>query len=750
MRYRRLWIPTAIACILHIAYGHARAGDAEVIRFQKGPNRWTLRTASSATVLAVGDDGTLLTAHEGPPADPFAVAPPSLQVVAKRRYPPITVPTRGGFPTAAPAVEVLFPDGLRDIRLFYRRHEITEQDSRPLLKIELADELYPLSVTACFRVFPDLDLIERWLVIENRGDRQLTLENAASACMMLEPGAYDLLHLTGRWADEAMPQQVPIRGSAQVLEARGLRFHQALPFFMVRPSGEVAEEQGPVWFGTLAWSGNWTMRFEPMQSGVLQILGGINFWDTAWRLGPKESFTTPVMITGFCQDGCGGASRRLHRYIRRHVLPSNLRGRLRPIGYNSWFTTYFDVNAEQQIELARQARDLGVELFVIDDGWFHGRNNDRGGLGDWWPDEKKFPYGLGPMVKTINEMGLEFGIWVEPEMVSPASELYRAHPDWVLQRPGSKPLEDRNQLVLNMARKDVQQHTIDWLAKLLQQAPISFLKWDFNRDVAEIGWPGAEPGLARETRIRFVQGVYEIHDEIRRRFPNLMIQACAGGGGRIDLGLLQRADQAWICDNTNPADRLLIQYGWSYLFPANTAEGWTTDQDWRNARPSLEYRFRSAMQGILGIGNDLRKWGPEERAIAQREIALYKQIRPTVQQGDLYRLVSPFDSNHCAMEYVAEDGSSAVVFMYNIVDVLAPAPTRRGHSDVRAAPRGPDRLRLRGLEPAATYELDVDLKATVNGETLMNRGIEWLPKNDYEARIVILRRMPQQGGGKER
>ena len=710
----------------------------EAIRFQKNPSRWYLSTAASAVVLFVGDDGSLLTAHEGPPADPFELAPPPLEVVGKRRFPQFAVPARGGFPTAAPALEVRLPDGGGDIRLRVDGYDIEPQGPAPLLRITLRDELYPLLVTACFRVFSDLDIIERWLVVENRGEGPVVIENAASACVMLEPGLYDVLHLTGRWGDEATPQQVPLRGAAQVLESRGMRTHHALPFYMVRPTGETAEEQGHTWFGTLAWSGNWVLRLEPRPTGGLQIVGGISFWDTAWRLGPGERFVTPTLVTGFCADGCGGASRRLHRHIRRHVLPAAQRDRLRPVGFNSWFATLFDVSADQQVALARLAADLGIEMFVTDDGWFAGRKDDRSGLGDWRPDPEKFPRGIAPVVQAVHEMGMEYGIWVEPEMVNPASALYWAHPEWVLQRPGGTPLEDRNQLVLNMARDDVQRYTLDWLTALLDGAAIDALIWDCNRDVAEAGWPGAEPAVAREVRIRHIEGIYTLLGEIRSRFPRLMIQACGGGGGRADLGVLARADKAWISDNTNPADRLLIQHGWSHLLPANAFECWTTDEDWRGARPSLDYRFRVAMQGVLAVSNDLRKWGPAEVAVARREIALYKRIRPVVQQGDLYRLVSPLASSRCAVQYVAEDRSAAVVFMYSIVD--AAAPVRLGSEDTRAAPRGPALLRLRGLEPEATYVLDGDLQANVSGQTLMNSGIPWLPRRDCEARIVVLKR----------
>jgi alpha-galactosidase len=299
----------------------------------------------------------------------------------------------------------------------------------------------------------------------------------------------------------------------------------------------------------------------------------------------RERFVTPTLATGFCADGCGAGSRRLHRHIRRQILPAAHRDRLRPVGFNSWFATQFDVSEDQQVALARLAADLGIEMFVTDDGWFSGRRDDRGGLGDWRPDPEKSPRGIGPVVEAVHDLGMTYGIWIEPEMVNPASTLYRAHPEWVLQRPGGTPLKDRNQLVLNMARDDVRRSPLDWLTVLLEGAVIDALIWDCNRDVAEAGRPGAEPAIAREVRIRYAEAIYALFDEIRRRFPRLMIQACGGGGGRADLGVLARADKAWISDNTNPADRLLIQHGWSHLLPANAFECWTTDEDWRGARP---------------------------------------------------------------------------------------------------------------------------------------------------------------------
>jgi alpha-galactosidase len=347
-------------------------------------------------------------------------------------------------------------------------------------------------------------------------------------------------------------------------------------------------------------------------------------------------------------------------------MPKNTVGKVRPVIYNSWYATTFNVNEKDQMALATIAKSLGVETFVIDDGWFKGRVNDKGGLGDWTVDLHKFPNGLNPMIKKINGMGLDFGLWVELEMVNPNSDLYRSHPDWVLNFPNRTRHESRNQLILNLAREDVYNYLHTSLFDLLKQHNIKYLKWDMNRALSEPGWPSAPTEMQREVRIRYVQNLYRLMDEIRKQFPDVWLENCSSGGGRVDLGMLSRTDVAWASDNTDPIDRLFIQYSYLGFFPANTMISWTTYEDAHDQQPSLAYKFDVAMSGVLGVGYDIIKWTNEEKALATEKIAKYKQIRPLIHNGILHRLISPYEHNRCALQFVSKDRKEAVLCLYNL------------------------------------------------------------------------------------
>jgi alpha-galactosidase len=374
-----------------------------------------------------------------------------------------------------------------------------------------------------------------------------------------------------------------------------------------------------VWFGTLAWSGNWKIAAEVTDFMSTRINIGLNDFDFAWNLGPGETLTTPPSFGGFTAGGFGAASRTLHDFIRNKVLP---RGQtLRKVLYNSWEATHFDVDEASQIELAKLAAEMGVELFVMDDGWFHGRNSDNVGLGDWWPDVAKFPNCLKPLVDAVNDMGMDFGLWVEPEMVNPDSDLYRAHPDWVIHFPTRDRSEMRNQLILNLARSDVQDYLVTHLSRLLSENNISFIKWDMNRNVSEPGWADA-PGDQRELWLRYVYGVYHVWETLADRHPQVVWQSCSGGGGRADLGILCLADQIWVSDNTHATARLGIQEGFSQVFPANTMEAWVTDAE--HGSVPLRFKMHVSMCGSLGVGGHLLNWTEEDRAEAAHWIAVYK------------------------------------------------------------------------------------------------------------------------------
>lgn len=569
---------------------------------------------------------------------------------------PQEYPTGAGTEYLEPCLKLVFADGVRDVRLQFERAELADPD----LRIYLRDVTYPLNVILHYRVWEAFDLIERWAVIENKGDTPVTLERAWSAQWHLPLGGhYHLTHLSGRWANEFQLRREPLVEGLKVLESRRITTsHHHNPWFAI-DRGRTDEAHGDVWFGVLAWSGNWKISAEVTSFFSTRVSIGLNDWDFCWSLGPQQSFTTPSSIAGYTDQGFDAASHHLHDFIRETVLPHG--NTLHKVLFNSWETTAFDVNASSQAEFAEIAAEMGVELFVMDDGWFHGRKDDHAGLGDWWPDEKKFPDGLSPLIERVNELGMDFGLWIEPEMVNPDSELYRQHPDWVIHFPTRPRTESRHQLILNMAKPEVQEYVINKIDRLLAENNITFIKWDMNRNVSEPGWADA-PGEPRELWVRYVQGLYRVWETLRQRHPHVTWQSCSGGGGRADLGILRFADQIWVSDNTIPTARLAIQAGFSHVFPASTMEAWVTDMG-EEFLP-LEFRFHVSMCGVLGIGADLRRWGEREIAEAKKWIALYKEIRPIIQQGDMYRLGSPFTDDFTGVQYLSKDRKSGVLFAF--------------------------------------------------------------------------------------
>ena len=741
MRRLAAGIVVALAAVtaLPASAAESAASAQRVITETKDPIGWKIETAHSLYQMAVASDGIVVPVFYGPKGSPLITQRPRLRVSLQEGSVIREVPFRGGFVEQLPAVEVLFADGARDTDLVYTSSAITDDRGYPCLRLDLKDPVYALAVSAYYRVIPELDIIEKWIVLRNSGAAAITLENAQSSSALLPADDYDLVHLSGMWGHEFMVERTRLTPGVKTLQVRDFVAHNNPPWFAVTPAGHSDETHGPVWFGTLHYSGNWRMDFEKDFLGSVQILGGINFWDTTRTLQPGEQFVTPRMTLGFAPDGMGGASRRLHDYLRRHVLPAHFREKLRPLLYNSWYATHWAVNEEQQVALARVAKEIGVEMFVIDAGWFKGNVSDRTGLGDWTADRNKFPGGLPPMIRRINALGLDFGLWVEPEIVNPDSDAYRAHPDWVLYYPKRVRHERQSRLMLNLAREDVYQFLLDSLSRLLKENNLRFIKWDRNRPLADAGWPDASPQMQREVRLRYMDNLYRLIEELRRRFPEVWFEDCASGGGRCDPGLLSRMDQVWTSDNTDPADRLFIQYGYLHAFPANTMVGWVTDLNWwHQDHPTLRFRFQVSMSGVLGVGGDLVRWSDEERKEAVRLIALYKQIRPLVQQGVVHRLASPFEGERVALEYAAADGSEAVVFQYNLRECLTGS-----QPSARLSPS----IALRGLDPQAAYSACGDWKGTSRGETLMNLGLPWLPKGHFSGAIVVLKRAPGRPGG---
>lgn len=619
-----------------------------------------------------------------------------------------------------PALKVTFPDGNRDLVLHYVGYKATEHG----FDVELKDIERPIFVMLHYAMDPETGILARSATIENRGTEPVTIEQAAAAAWALPAGPYTLNYLTGRWAGEWTLNQETIQHGERVIESRrGSTSHQANPWFAIQ-AGAPNEEHGEVWFGALGWSGSWRITVERDQLDAVRVTGGFNPFDFGYLLHPGKSLETPIFYGGYSAHGLGGASRDLHVYELKHILPrtastrSAEMPRMRPVLYNSWEATGFNVNEAGQMALAEKAAVIGADRFVMDDGWFGQRKNDHAGLGDWYVNPEKFPHGLKPLIDKVHSLGMDFGLWVEPEMVNPNSDLYRKHPDWVLHFDGRPETEQRNQLVLNLARPDVRAYVFGFLNKLLTENDIAFLKWDYNRNWSEPGWDQLPAAEQKDVYVAFTRNLYSILAELRQKHPNVEIESCSGGGGRVDLGILRYTDEVWPSDNTDPFDRLSIQNGFTYAYTPQVMMSWVTDSPhWMNNRStSLAYRFLSSMQGSLGIGANIAKWTPEETALAKRLIAAYKQVQPTIVQGDLYRLISPLNgSEFSATETVRKDRGQAVVFVFI-------------HSTQEG--RGFPLLKLEGLDPGAEYTLSSiegkaspDTPESASGSWWMNHGI---------------------------
>jgi alpha-galactosidase len=685
---------------------------------------WVLETHATGYALGLNRAGLLAHSYWGPRLPelsdyPDAPDPAFWSFNNVGQLTPEEYPGYEDVKFVEPCLKLTFADGVRDVVLRFASAELAGGEA-PELRLHLRDTVYPLRVTLHYRVHEGYDLIERWATAANDDGAPVTIERIWSAQWHMPQGeGYRLTYLSGRHVDEMRLRREQLLPGLKVLESRRLTTsHHANPWFAV-DRGNADEDSGDLWFGALAWSGNWKLVAETTDFGSSRVSLGLNDWDFAWRLNPGEAFTTPSSFAGYSGEGFGAASRRLHDLTRERLLPHGTA--IHKVLYNSWEATEFAVDEPSQIALAELAAEMGVELFVMDDGWFHRRDNDRSALGDWWPDERKFPRGLGPLIEQVNALGMEFGLWIEPEMVNPDSELYRAHPDWAIHFPTRTPNLGRNQLILNFAREDVQDHIIGQIDRLLADHKIAFIKWDMNRNVSEPGWASA-PGDPREIWVRYVQGLYRVWGTLRERHPHVIWQSCSGGGGRADLGILRLADQIWASDNTEPTARLAIQEGFSQIFPASTMEAWVTDMG-ADYLP-LSFRFHVSMCGVLGVGGHLLRWDGARREEAGRWIARYKELRHIVQLGDLYRLRSPQAHPLSAVQYMSKDKAEGLLFVFRThlpLNTLLPP------------------IYLRGLDPAARYTIE-GIEGVRSGQAWMRAGLSF-ELRDFESSMRHIQRV---------
>src|SRR5271154_511661 len=481
----------------------------------------------------------------------------------------------GGGLYVEPDLKVTFPDGNRDLVLQYVSHTI-EGDHLTIMLKDLSRDVY---VRLEYQADAGTGVLRRSAQVQNRTSAPLVVEQVASGTWNLPRGTdYRLRYLTGRWAGEWNLHEQLIQPGKTTLESRrGSTSAQNNPWFAIDRNGANDQDSGDVWFGALGWSGSWQISIEQDAAQQVRVTGGPNRFDFGYRLAPGEHLQSPDFYAGYSDDGIGGASRLLHRFEISEILPHAPSPKLRPVLYNSWEATEFKVDEVGQVALAEKAASIGIERFVVDDGWFGQRSSDHAGLGDWYVNPVKFPHGLKPLIDKVHSLGMDFGLWVEPEMVNPDSDLYRKHPDWTLNFTGRPRSESRNQLMLNLARPDVRAYVFQSLDKLLNDNDIAFLKWDYNRNWSEPGWPAVAPEDQKRVYVDYVENLYSVLAEVREKHPHVEIEGCSGGGSRIDLGLMRYSDEVWPSDNTDAFDRLLIQDGFTYAYAPGVMAAWVTD-----------------------------------------------------------------------------------------------------------------------------------------------------------------------------
>ncbi|MCI6909026.1 MAG: alpha-galactosidase [Clostridiales bacterium] len=577
------------------------------------------------------------------------------------------------------------------------------------LEITLEDPHTGLRAVLLYGVFEHLGAVTRAVRLENPSSRTVTVERVFSACLDLPRCDLDLVSLWGHWSCERNVARRPIdRGSQGVSSKRGASGHAENPFIALC-SRNADETSGDVYAASFVYSGNFEASAEVDSYGMTRLLLGLETTDFAWTLEPGESFTAPEAVLVYSAEGFGGMSRTFHRLFRQHLVRGAWKTKRRPILVNNWEATYFDFDEEKLAAIARDAADLGIEMLVMDDGWFGARNDDTSSLGDWTVNEEKLRGGLAPLVRRVNEMGLKFGIWFEPEMISPVSRLCETHPEWVLGIPGRGKSIARSQYVLDMSRADVRDYLFDAMAAILSSANIEYVKWDFNRNLTEAGSLLLPPERGKEIFHRYVLGLYELLERLHTAFPELLLEGCSGGGGRFDPGMLYYTPQIWTSDNTDACERLFIQHGTSLVYPPSSISAHVSATP--NHRTGRETPFVTrgvvAMGGAFGYELDLTKLTDEERALVREQVAFYRKYCGVVQNGDYYRLISPFeDRNLAAWSSVSEDRRTVIV---SVVAYRFRYP--------RA-----EFLRLCGLDPEAVY-VDRGSGARYRGSTLMRAGL---------------------------
>ena len=599
-------------------------------------------------------------------------------------------------------------------------------DDADTLTITLKDDLTGVSVDLKYTVFNNCDVITRSAVINNGGNDEIKLLHTLSASVDFEEKDYDLLTLWGSWAQERRIEKAPLmHGMQSVGSRRGASSHQENPF-MALMSKNATETAGEVYGFSLVYSGNFTAGCEVSQTDSARAFMGINPFNSGWILGEGESFYTPEAVMVYSGNGLGDMSRTYHKLYRENLCRGKYKNSHRPVLINNWEATYFDFNEEKILNIAKKAKEIGVELLVLDDGWFGKRDWDNCSLGDWYPDAKKLPNGVKGLSEKIEAMGLKFGLWFEPEMVSPDSDLYRAHPDWCIHVDGRDRTEGRSQLILDYSRKDVRDYIIETLSGVLGDAKISYVKWDMNRHMTEVGSAQLDADHQCELYHRYILGLYEVLETLVTKFDNILFESCSGGGGRFDPGMLYYMPQVWTSDDTDAIERCYIQHGTSIVYPPITMGAHISAVPNHQVHRTTPMKTRGdiASIGQFGFELDLNTLSEEDIKQAKDAIAQFKAIRDTIHYGDMYRIKSPYDSDKTVWQFVSADKNEVVV--------ISCGKMRRVFNKTVC--------RLCGLEESAIYE-NKSTGERYSGGALMNMGYFIGVESDFESNVEVFKKI---------
>ena len=583
------------------------------------------------------------------------------------------------------------------------------EEKAETLEITLRDEYKNLEVVLYYGVFEDLDVITRACKIVNQSKEQVRLLRAYSMGLDFDNKDMDMLHFYGRHAMERKMERSPLQHGFQGVESRrGYSSHQQNPFVILCKQ-DANEEYGWCYGASFAYSGNFSIQAEVSQMDLTRLTVGIQDTQFEFHLEPGESFTAPEVILSFSENGLGQLSRNYHKAIRHNLCRGKYKTERRPVLINNWEATYFDFTPEKLVAIAKDAKELGIEMLVMDDGWFGKRDSDYSGLGDWFINEKKLKGGLKNLVEEVNKAGMKFGIWFEPEMISEDSDLYRAHPDWALTVPGRSFTRARHQLVLDFSREDVRTYIFDRMCEILESANIEYVKWDANRHLTDV-WSAKLPADRQgEVFHRYILGLYDFLEKLTQRFPNLLIEGCSGGGGRFDAGMMYYHPQIWCSDDTDAIERLDIQYGTSFGYPISTVGSHVSVCPNHQTGRSVSMKTRGivAMAGTFGYELDITRLSQEEKDMVKIQVEEFKKYYSLIQQGDYYRLTDDGrKSPYVAWEFAAEDGTEALL---NVVTLR-----------VRAYAM-PYTVRINGLKPEAVYEVE-GTGEKYSGAALINGG----------------------------